>query len=96
MSKEKILSQLYNGNIRPIEREIKKGSQCHTLSNEVNDLGEEITKLLDEDGLKLFNAYSESYGKLLHLNSEERFIQGFKMGGSLAIEIIYKDDELKV
>ena len=96
MSKEKILSELYNGNIRPIERKIKKDSQYHTLSNEVNDLGAEITKLLDEDGLKLFNTYSQSYGKLLHLNSEERFIQGFKMGGSLAIEMTYKDVELKV
>lgn len=96
MQKDKILSELFHGKILPFEREVKEGTQYYNLSNEVNGLGKEISKLLDEDGKKLLHAYSEGYGKLLHLNSEERFIQGFKLGGRLAIEMLYKDDEIKV
>jgi len=33
--------------------------------------------------------------RILTLTSEERFSQGFKMGGKLAIEMIYEDDSLR-
>lgn len=97
MNKSKLLSDLYNGKIRPIEREIKKGTVFYNLSMEVDSLGDEVKKLLDEDGKKLFHAYLEGNGKLLYLNSEERFIGGFKLGARLTAEILYeKDDEIKV
>lgn len=96
MYKNQLISDLYNGNIRPIEGDFIKGTHSNNLSIEVDSLISEIEKLLGDDGKKLFHAYVEGSRKVLCLNCEERFIQGFKLGGRLAIEMLCKDDEIKV
>ena len=51
-------------------------------------LEEELRPKLGEEGIKLFEAYEECRTELTILHGQSEFIQGFRFGGRLAIEML--------
>lgn len=96
MQKEKLLSELYNGNLCPMAKEVVHGSEYQKSLNEIAELEEQLNKLLDAQGKEKLQDFVTAHGKLSYINAEERFTQGFRMGAKLILEIMNEDDgELK-
>ena len=93
MQKEKILSELYHGNLNPVAKPVVQGSEYQKCQHEVADLEEELLGILDEQCKEKFQAYITAQGKLNTISGEERFTDGLRMGAKMILEIFEKDGE---
>ena len=64
MQKEKILSELYHGNINPVEKSVVQGSAYQKAMRRLSDLEEELAVQLGEEQKKLLQAFITSQGEL--------------------------------
>ena len=92
MQKEKILSELYHGNIRPAEKEIVQGSDYRTAQLKLFNLIEELDKRLNDEEKKLLDEIMTAWGNLSAMNSEEYFVDGFRTGAKIILELFEKED----
>ncbi len=92
MQKEKILSELYRGNLNPVAKKVVPGSEYQKCQHEAANLEEEILAVLDEQGKEKFQAFLASQGSLNYISGEERFTDGFRMGAKMMLEIFEKND----
>lgn len=93
MQKEKILSELYHGNLNPVAKSVVQGSKYQKYQHEVADLEEELLGIFDEQCKEKFQAYITAQDNLNHISGEERFTDGFRMGAKIILEIFEKDGE---
>lgn len=88
----RMLEELYFGNINPNERQFLRGTDydkaLNTFSSSENKLTELLTGKEKSLLLDLVNAQSELDG----ITTVEHFIQGFRLGARIAIEIMYDND----
>lgn len=89
---QRLLEDLYNGRINPLDLKLKDGGRYKEISEKVSFCDENFSKLLSVQQKEMFKKYISKQGELFYLNSEERFIQGFKMGARFVIEIICDED----
>ena len=73
MQKEKILSELYHGNIRPAEKEIVPGSDYRQKQLKLIDLAEALEQRLNDEEKKMLDEIMTAWGNLNYLSSEEYF-----------------------
>lgn len=92
MKKEKLLSELYNGNLCPIVKEVVQGSEYQKCMNELAEIEEKFSSQLDAEEKEKLQDFITTQGKLSYINAEERFTQGFRMGAKLILEIMDEDD----
>ncbi len=92
MQKEKLLSELYNGNLCPIAKKVVQGSEYQKCMNELAEIEEKFSSKLDAEEKEKLQDFVTAQGKLSCINGEERFTQGFRMGAKLILEIMNKDD----
>lgn len=92
MQKEKILSELYRGNLIPVEKSVIPGSELQKYQRQLADLEEEIIAMLDEQSKGKFQSFVEVQNNLIYTSSEERFTDGFRMGVKIILEVFEKDD----
>lgn len=92
MQKEKILSELYHGNIRPAEKEIVPNSKYKKAQLALFDLVEELDKRLNEEEKKMLDEVITAWGNLSAIGSEEYFTDGFRTGAKIILEIFEKED----
>ena len=59
MQKEKILGELYRGNLIPVEKSVVPGSELQRYQRQLADLEEEIQSILDEQGKGRFQVFME-------------------------------------
>ena len=64
MQKEKILSELYHGNVNPVEKSVVQGSAYQKAMRRLSDLEEELAVQLGEEQKKLLQAFITSQGEL--------------------------------
>lgn len=88
----RMLEELYYGNINPNEKQFIRNTQFDKAMHILSENEEKLTLLLDGKEKKLFldlvNAQSEING----ITSVEGFINGFRLGARIAIEIMNEDD----
>jgi len=88
----RMLEELYYGNINPNEkqfiRNIGYDKAMRTISESESKLTELLTGKEKDLFLKMLNAYSEVDGT----GNVEHFIEGFRLGARIAIEIMNEDD----
>lgn len=92
MQKEKILSELYHGNINPVAKSIVQGSAYQKVMHRLSDLEEKLVAQLDEEQKKLLEDFIAAQGELNYISGEERFTDGFRMGARMILEIFEKED----
>ena len=93
MQKEKMLRELYRGNLTPTEKSVAPGSEFHKQQHQLAELEKEIESMLGEQEKKRFHDYLTVQNNLLYSIGEERFIDGFRMGVKFILEIFEKGDE---
>ncbi len=82
----KILKALYYGNISPFEAPIPAGSPLRKLASKLAKCEAELTELLDSEGRQLLKTFDDLHQQVASINSEENFIQGFRLGVRLMAE----------
>ena len=93
MQKEKILSELYHGNLNPVAKSVVPGSEFQKRQREVAELEERLMAQLDEGQQTLLQDFITAQSNLLYISGEERFTGGFRMGAKMILEIFEKDGE---
>lgn len=93
MQKEKILSELYHGNLNPVAKSVVPGSEFQKRQREVAELEERLMAQLDEGQQTLLQDFITAQSNLLYISGEERFTDGFRMGAKMILEIFEKDGE---
>lgn len=92
MQKEKILSELYHGNINPVAKSVVQGSAYQKAMHQLSDIEERLMAQLDAEQKKLLQDFVSAQGNLNLISGEERFTDGFRMGARMMLEIFEKDD----
>ncbi len=82
------LKALYYGNISPFEAPISAGSPLRKLASKLAKCETELTDLLDEEGQQLLKDFDDLHQQVASINSEENFIQGFRLGVRLLTECL--------
>jgi hypothetical protein len=93
MQKEKILRELYRGNLTPAGKNIVFGSEFQKQQQRLVELEKEIEAMLSGQEKERFHVYLTVQNSLLYSIGEEQFIDGFRMGARFILEIFEKDDE---
>lgn len=92
----KILEQLYNGEIYPSENIVPTNPEYRPLTRKISDEREALqTKLNAEDSERL-EALGEMYIETSAMYGYENFLCGFKLGALLMLEILKDEDRPEV
>lgn len=88
----RMLEELYYGNIRPNDKQFIRNTQFDKAMHVLSENETKLTGLLEGQEKKLFldlvNAQSEVNG----VTAVESFIEGFRLGARIAIEIMNEED----
>lgn len=85
-----ILHEFYYGNINPNERPTVQSPECKQYLKIVVDSEEKLLKLLNGTELELFQAFSDTQGKLSSVSIADGFVEGFCLGMRIAILVMQK------
>lgn len=86
-----ILENLYNGNINPSERYMKRGGEYYKTVKKLNSLFDEFFPLLNKDTKAIYEKIEKLLSELNYISEKEAFIDGFSIGAQITTEI-YKND----
>ncbi len=88
-----ILEELYNGNIVPSEKFIKKGGEYQKVNDELSEKIEKLTCTLNSKEKDLCEEIGDGICKLSYISEKECFIEGFRLGAQIMREILeYKSE----
>ena len=91
--KMSILKELYNGNITPSERFVVSGSNYSKLLSTISEKEDELFKKLSHDEKTLYESIAEKKLMLESISEEEIFIDGFRLGAQIMLEIIQEPNK---
>ncbi|NCD08537.1 MAG: hypothetical protein EOL98_03760 [Negativicutes bacterium] len=89
-----MLSELYNGNIVPQSRPIPKDSKYRELQNDLGELADSLAQRLNDEDKQVLDEIMITWSNISTVNGEDCFIEGFRLGARMILEIFEKDDEL--
>ena len=87
----KTLQDIYYGNINPVTKSVDRSSELYKLMKTISESEEKLLKLLQGEEQTLFEQFSNAYIALNSKTAEERFVEGFRLGAKIVIEVISKD-----
>lgn len=88
----KILEELYFGNINPNEQQFIRGTEFEKAMRSLSDSENKLTDLLDGKEKKLFLDLVNAQGIINGTTSVESFINGFRLGARITLEIMSDED----
>ena len=88
----RILEELYFGNINPNERHFLRGTDYDKALSTFSRSEDKLTELLDGKEKSLFLDLVNAQSVLDGTAALEHFIQGFRLGARIAIEVMYDND----
>ncbi|MEK5477669.1 DUF6809 family protein [Paenibacillus sp. FSL R5-0407] len=84
-----ILEELYRGNLNPQERMVLTVPEYRLLNRKISDLMEELKQRFSEDDFKVLEKILDLNGESNSMLTSEAFVQGFRMGVLVMIEVFY-------
>jgi len=88
-----ILQDLFYGNIAPNAGRLERNSQYAKAMQVIADSEEKLLALLKDAERNLFIDFSDAQSTLNGITVEEKFIQGFKLGALIMIEVTASRNE---
>ncbi len=82
------LKELYNGNINPSSKLIKNGGEYQKLNNHLAALLDSLEQSLTEKDSLLTKEISDTICEAEYISQMESYIEGFRSGAQLMLEII--------
>ena len=89
----KLISDLFNGELSPIHLKMKPESNYAAHEWEAKRIQKHLLETLTGDELSDFQKLIDLNMFFLTMKEEAQFIQGFKMGAQLFIEVLSKENE---
>ena len=86
-----ILDELYNGNVVPAEKFVKKDSEYARLISELAECTEKVSVLLDGNEKKLWERMMDADHAMELLSEKQSFIDGFCLGARIMLEVMSRD-----
>lgn len=83
-----ILEELYNGNIVPTEKYIKKGGEYQKINDELSEKIEKLMCTLNSKQKDLCEEIEDGFCRLSYISEKECFIDGFRLGAQIMREIL--------
>lgn len=83
-----ILEDLFDGNINPAEKYIKKDSDCYKLNEQLNKYTDDLISSLTEEEKKLFEKIEDTIYNINRIYEKEFFAQGFRLGTQIIYEAL--------
>lgn len=83
-----ILNELYNGNIKPAEKCVKKDSEYQKCNTELTENTKKLTALLNDTEKELYEQVLENMFNLSYISEKQNFIDGFCIGSQMMLEIL--------
>ena len=88
-----VLEQLYNGNINPSEKYIKKGGDYEKSFDKLVRNFEELQTLLTTKQKQICEQLEENISRISYISEKESFIEGYRLGAKTVFEIIYYESK---
>lgn len=93
---QNILEDLYQGNIRPVEKRYLKSSMYNEEILKLNELIEELSDELNEKQKERLNELIRTTSNITAIECESDFKTGIRLGAKIILEILIpSDDEIK-
>ena len=83
-----VLQDLWRGNISPIERYIRPCSEYKKCSDKAVKEYDKLLTCLSPEEKQIFDNYNELNMKLLSMSEEESFINGFRLGAKIILDVL--------
>ena len=88
----KVLEELYHGNINPNERILIRNTQYDTALKVLSENEDVLSKLLEGKERSLFLDLMNAQSEISGITSVEYFIEGFRLGARMGIEVMDNGD----
>jgi hypothetical protein len=85
-----ILDQLYDGNVNPSEKYIKKSSEYHKLTLQLNEKETQLFKDFSEKQIGIYENIMEIRGVQQYIAEKDTFVDGFKLGAKIMMQVFLK------
>ena len=85
-----VIEELYYGNIRPTDE--PQSVETRKALSEITELEEALGESLTDKWQKKIAELSERYNKLITLTERDGFLQGFRLGAKLMVELMAENN----
>lgn len=89
----RILSDFFNGNIVPNEKQFDRDSEFGKTATELVKEEEKLRAMLGGDALATLDRMIHLQDSLAGMTAEEFYIDGFKTGVRLALAVLYEEEK---
>lgn len=81
-----ILEEFYYGNIHPLEKFSKRGTEYTKFVSIISDNEEKLSAYLTGEEQHLFSQLMNAQSEILDVEARERFIEGWKLGAKFMLD----------
>lgn len=89
----KTIEDLYHGNICPSDQVVMEGSEYGEHMKTIVEVEDYLNSVHDAVGKKALETLIDAYNEIITSSSREFFIQGFRLGMRLGVEVMEDDAE---
>ena len=82
------IDKLWEGQISPSQKAIRKGSDYHKLLHKISCAVSAFEENLDENSKVRFREIEQAQAKLNGIENEETFIYAFKLGAGVILDLL--------
>ena len=82
------IDRLWEGEITPSEKFIKKGSELHKVYAKLSKEEDFLRRNMDEDEKRHFEEFSELEAEAADITNKETFIYAFKLGAGVVLDLL--------
>ena len=83
-----VLDKLWRGDLTPSEKFVRQGSEYRDKQLRISQIADQITGELSQKGQELFQEYLNAQMELQNIEDQETFIEGFRMGAGLLLDVV--------
>ena len=85
---KKILEELWYGNVYTKYEQVNESKEAKELMGYVATHHENLRSTLNEEQQKILEKFDDCYAELSDINEREIFVQAFRLGARIAIEVM--------
>ena len=83
-----ILQQIWDGEFRPSEQEVRKDSQYYNVMHSITEAQKKFYSTLSPEAKEAYENYVLLRGELCNISEQDAFIKGFRFGVQLLISAV--------
>ena len=89
-----ILKAFMDGNLKPNERSFRRGTEYDKAAKVLSVCEEKFLAVLNKDEMALFDEFNAAVMNFSALESDEKFLLGYRLGALMTYELMDAKDDL--